>query len=150
MRQADIAVYDRDHDMQLVAEVQGRTGASPEWVREIRRNLLTAKAIPIAPYFLLAMPDAFYLWTPASHDDIEAPPEHRINAREALAPYIRGFEDSLETINPYSLQLLVSSWLQDLAFTEPGRERNGSAGWLSASGLDQAIRKGSVDVDVAV
>ena len=58
MRQADIAVYDRDHDIQLVAEVQGRTGASPEWVREIRRNLLTAKAIPLAPYFLLAMPDA--------------------------------------------------------------------------------------------
>jgi hypothetical protein len=150
MRQADIAVYDRDHDMQLVAEVQSRTGASQDWVREIRRNLLAAKAIPQAPYFLLAMPDAFYLWTPASRNDPDAPPEHRIDAREALAPYVRGFEVSLETINSYSLQLLVSSWLQDLAFAEPVRERNGSAGWLGSSGLDQAIRRGSVDVDVAV
>jgi len=150
MRQADIAVYDRDHDMQLVAEVQSRTGASQEWVREIRGNLLAAKAIPQAPYFLLAMPDAFYLWTPASQNDPDAAPQHKIDAREALAPYIRGFEESLATINAYSLQLLVSSWLQDLAFAEPGRERNGSTGWLVKSGLDQAIRKGSVDVDVAV
>jgi hypothetical protein len=146
MRQADIAVYDRDHDMQLVAEVQGRVGASQEWVREIRSNLLDAKAIPLTPYFLLAMPDAFYLWTPSSHDDPGAAPAYRIDARAALAPYIRGFEESLETINPYSLQLLVSSWLQDLAYAES----SGNAGWLGESGLYQAIRRGSVDVDVAV
>jgi hypothetical protein len=52
MRQADIAVYDGNHDMQLVAEVQSRTGASQEWAREIRRERFSSRAVPQTPYFL--------------------------------------------------------------------------------------------------
>lgn len=152
MQPPDIAVYGPDYKLQLVVDVVSRPHASQEWARETRETLLAYKAIPEAPFFLLALPEAFYLWTPATAQDPHAFPEHRIDARQALAPYIRGFEDVLEDINPYSLELLVSSWLQDLVYSYRTADSGSEAElqWFFESGLAEAIQRGRVVVDVAV
>ena len=59
MKQADIAVYDPDGQLQLVVEIKNRLGASAEWAARLRHNLLVHSFIPRAPYFLLALPDFF-------------------------------------------------------------------------------------------
>lgn len=150
MRGADIAVYDRKYSLQLVGEVQGRLRASEEWIRQLREYLLETQVIPRAPYFLLALPDKFYLWTPGTSGDPQAPPDYRIDAQQALAHYMRGWENALERIYPSSLEMLVSSWLQDLASLDRRREEVPDSDWLFDSGLYDAIRGGRVDIDVAV
>jgi hypothetical protein len=147
MQPADLGIFDRHQILQLVADIRGKAHASEDWVLELRGNLLNEHAIPEAPYFLLALPDAFYLWTPATSRDSQAPPDYRIDARQELTPYIQGWRDSLEGLNPYILQILVRSWLQDLTF----RQKNGSSEpWLYDSGLFEAIQEGRVEVDAVV
>lgn len=150
MKQADLAAYDRYRNLQLVAEVHGKRRAGENWARELRSNLLSCRAVPDSPYFLVALPDVFYLWTPATARDPQAAPEYTIDARQALAPYMRGWESALEDIHPLSLQMLVSSWLQDLASFERRREDTPASEWLFDSGLYEAIRGGQAEIDLAV
>jgi hypothetical protein len=151
MQPPDIAVYGPDYKLQLVVDVVSRPRASEEWARETRETLLAYKAIPEAPFFLLALPGAFYLWTPATAQDTHAFPEYRIDARQALAPYSRGFEDALETLDPYTLELLVSFWIHDLVYSY--RTMDSGSGtdlqWFFESGLAEAIQRGKVVLDVA-
>ncbi len=57
----DLAVYDSQHQLVLVVEVKSIAGASPEWAARLRRNILAHGTFPNAPFFLVALPDRFYL-----------------------------------------------------------------------------------------
>lgn len=145
LQMADIAVYGRDGALQLVVEVKGLSGVSPEWAAELRRNLLREELLPRSPFFLLALRDFFYLWTDARPGGDERPPEYVIDAAEALAPYVEGTSLSLTGLSSYGLDLLVLAWLHDLARLAQGGEGAPVApGWLVESGLYQAIRNGSI------
>jgi len=151
MRQADIIVYGGDGRIQLVVEVKGMAGKDAAWAREMRRNLLGFSALPLAPYFLLALPDVFYLWKQGEPIEEDAAPSYEIDARESLAPYTKAFINSLDSLSSSSLELLVASWLQDLVNRSP--LRGGAAhetGWFVESGLRDAIRGGTVSVEEAV
>ena len=58
----DIAVYSPNNELQLIVEVKNKIGATPEWAANMRRNLSIHSIVPYSPYFLLALPDYFYLW----------------------------------------------------------------------------------------
>jgi len=151
MRQADIVVYGSDGRIQLVVEVKGLAGRDAAWAREMRRNLLGFSTLPSAPYFLLALPDVFYLWKQEEPLAEDAAPSYEIDARESLAPYTKAFINSLDSLSSSSLELLVASWLQDLVSRSPSRD--GAAReprWFVESGLRDAIRGGTVSVEVAV
>jgi hypothetical protein len=83
MRRADVAVYSPDGKLQLVVEIKNRPGASAEWVAQMRRNLLVHAVIPPSPYFLLALPDFFYLWIDARSVHELASPDYQIQAQRA-------------------------------------------------------------------
>lgn len=148
MRRADVAVYSPDGNLQLVVEIKNRPGASAEWVIQMRRNLLVHAVIPLSPYFLLVLPDFFYLWTDAVSVHELAPPAYQIKTAEVLAPYLDPSTQALQDLSEYSLELLVTSWLEDLVGTEIRRERVGPhLQWLFDSGLYAAITHGSVTVE---
>jgi len=148
MRRADVAVYSPEGNLQLVVEIKNRPGASAEWVIQMRRNLLVHTVIPLSPYFLLVLPDFFYLWTDAVSVHELAPPAYQIKAAEVLAPYLNPSTQALKDLSEYSLELLVTSWLEDLVGTEIEREKVGPhLQWLFDSGLYAAITHGSVTVE---
>jgi hypothetical protein len=148
MRRADVAVYSPDGNLQLVVEIKNRPGASAEWVTQMRRNLLVHAVIPPSPYFLLVLPDFFYLWQDALSVHELAPPAYQIKAAEVLAPYLAPSTQSLTDLSEYSLELLVTSWLEDLVGVELRRDTAGpDLPWLFDSGLYEAIRHGSVMVE---
>jgi hypothetical protein len=148
MRRADVAVYSPDGNLQLVVEIKNRPGASAEWVIQMRRNLLVHDVIPPAPYFLLVLPDFFYLWADAVSVHELAPPAYQIKAAEVLAPYLDQSTQVLKELSEYSLELLLTSWLEDLVGTEIRRDKVGPhMQWLFDSGLYEAIRHGSVTIE---
>jgi hypothetical protein len=52
----DLAIYNRDGQLALVAEVKSKLNASAEWAAQFRRNILAHGTFPKAPYFLMAFP----------------------------------------------------------------------------------------------
>jgi hypothetical protein len=151
VKDADIIVYGPDRKLQLVAEVKNGLGATPEWARDVRVLLSEYDVVPAAPFFLLAMTNCFYLWTPETSRDAQTLPEYAIETRAALAPYIRSLNRPLEEISKPGYELLVSSWLQDLMYADLTRE-DLSPGLRSIidSGLHAAIRGGSMKTEAVV
>ncbi len=150
VRRVDIAVYSLDRKLQLVVEIKNKLGASAEWVIRMRHNLLVHSFIPHAPYFLLVLPDFFYLWTDTTPVNNLAEPDYKIDATEVLAPYLRS-NQSLNDISGYGLELLIMSWLEDTVRTELQRDTvDPNLQWLFDSGLYEAVTRGSVAVEATV
>ena len=150
MRQVDIAVSSPNGKLQLVVEIKNKLGASAEWVTRMRHNLLAHSFIPHTPYFLLVLPDFFYLWTDTMPVNNLAEPDYKIEATEVLAPYLKS-NQSLNDISRYGLELLIMSWLEDIVRTELQRDTvDPSLQWLFDSGLYEAVTRGSVAIEDTV
>ncbi len=154
---ADIVVYAPDSSPQLVVEVKNRSGASATWAARMLRNLLVHGMILDAPYYMLALPDVFYLWKNVDSSlsgsrnitGGEVEPDFEINATEVLASYVDRRSFSPDAISEYGLELLVSSWLADLVEPELSRAVvSPTLFWLFDSGLYDAIKGGRVATEV--
>ena len=150
IRRVDIAVYSPDRKLQLIVEIKNKLGASAEWVTRMRHNLLAHSFIPHTPYFLLVLPDFFYLWIDTTPVNNLAEPAYKIEATEVLAPYLES-NQSLNDISGYGLELLIMSWLEDIVRTELQRNTvDPSLQWLFDSGLYEAVTHGSVAIEATV
>lgn len=143
---SDIVAYSPDHRRVLVVECKGGGEMSPENAALLRRNLLTHNLIPDAPYFLLAVPNGFFLWldkTPA-----DQPPDFFASAKSVLRDYLGKHAEALGTRGE-SLQLVLVSWLGDLASAIRQPDPNSEADqMLVKSGLYDKIRFGEVKSEV--
>jgi hypothetical protein len=111
----------------------------------MRRNLVAHLALPSAPYFLLALPDHFYLWRNVSSSLAVIPPDYDIDPEPLLAPYVANGGRTLGTISDDGLMLAVSSWLTDLVNSNLDETKvDPKQTWLSESGLYRAIKGGVV------
>lgn len=159
VKRTDIAVYSPDGDLRLAVEVKARPGASRLWAASTLRNLMVHGALPEVPYFMLALPDRFYLWKHprfAANGDRDpkpgdAEPEHEIDAARALSHYLESVMTPLHEMSEQGLELLVASWLSELMNTELSKESAPpDLRWLFDSGLYEAIKKGSVATEAVV
>lgn len=158
-RRADVAVYAPDNSLRLEVEVKARPEASPQWAARLLRNMIVHEAAPLAPYFMLVLPDAIYLWNlqglrsrpglPLLEEGIA--PDHEASAGSTLGPYLHGGGRALAEIGEDELELVVASWLTDLTNSDALEEGTGSdAGWLLESGLYDVIKGGDVATEVVV
>lgn len=147
-QQADFEVYSPDGRLQLLAEVKSRNGADADWAAQMRRNLFAHLAVPNAPFFLLALPDRFYLWKqPPAKPEI-TPPDYEIDATPIVAAYT---DDLKRQLSSYGLELIVYSWLNNLINADLTKETaEPQEVWLFDSGLYQAIKGGSVETAAIV
>ncbi len=152
MRQyADILAFDRYRQLALIAEVKNKRGASSEWAARMRRNMFAHGLLPSAPFFLLALPDNFYLWknTDRNLDVIE--PTQKIDPRPFLQPYYESFGISLDNLTGRSFEFIVTSWLNQVLRAKSSKDLfGGSQDWLVSSGLFDKLIGGSLEVEVAV
>ncbi len=80
IKYVDIAVYSRDDKLQLVVEVKNRVKATASWAAHMRRNMVAHLDMPRSPFFLLALPDHFYLWRGLAAPLDIAPPDYASTA----------------------------------------------------------------------
>jgi hypothetical protein len=143
--EADYLVRSSEDRIQLLVEVKTKIPASREWASRMRRNLFTHVPLPRAKFFLLALPERFYLWKDAA-PEAAVPPDYEVDAKEVLKPYLEKLQTPLLQLSPSSFELLVGSWLEDLVHADlDGARLAPSQKWLIDSGLYDAIRHGSIE-----
>lgn len=112
----DILVRSPSNDIKLVVEVKGRPHSSEDWAAKFRRNLFTHNLIPKTAYFLLALPDFLYLWR-ATNASEAVPPDYTVKTLNVLKRYLTSLEAEPQYIAEEGLQLALTSWLRDVAFS---------------------------------
>ena len=147
---ADMAIYDKTGQLALVVEVKNKQDTSSSWAARMRRNMLAHGLMPITRFFLLALPDRFYLWKDAGIAPEIVPPDYEIDPRPFLRSYYNGAEISPGSLTGESFELVISSWLNKLLQNNVLPPELQKQDWLTESGLFEAIRLGHLAAQVAV
>jgi hypothetical protein len=71
----------------LGVEVKSKMNTSSDWVVKFRHNILIDNPVQKIPFFLMAFPDRFYLWTEPEIYSNQSKPTYIIDALPVLKPY---------------------------------------------------------------
>ena len=150
-RRMDLVAFGRNDEPVLFVEVRRKLGATSEWASRLRQNMLSDDTLAAASFFLIALPDRFFLWQEKG-DDEPREPDFVIDARPILGPYFSRAGISVDDIYEDAFALLVASWLGDLLRAENPAEllAGDSCDWLVDSGLFAALAGGHFEHGVAV
>ncbi len=147
---ADIAVFSPDKKLKLIVEVKAKSGASPEWAAQMRRNLLAHAAIPRAPFFLLALPDRLYLWKDGSESTTARPADYVVDSSPIISAYLSDVDKMTPNNSWHGLELIFASWLNLLTISQLSEDKAAPhEKWLLESGLYDAIKNGSVETEAS-
>lgn len=147
---ADLIVYDRQGRLALIVEAKYKFGTTREWAAHLRRNMYAHGLLPSAPFFLLALPDHFYLWK--NEPDLLEPvePTFDIDPRPFLEPYYRSLGIAPEDLTGQSFELIITSWLsQILSARFPEEQSKDGQEWLIQTGLHETLQGGSIHFELA-
>jgi hypothetical protein len=144
--QNDIVAYDATGKPVLAVEVKNKRGTNSEWAAQIRRNLLVHGLVADARYFLLALPDRFYLWVDKQQPEIIAP-DYNIDPIPFFELYFELVGVPPENLTGIGFEMLVQLWLNELMRTDELPE---NMDWLIQSGLWEAIKQGHLASEIAV
>ena len=154
MGSADIAVQDREGRPVLIVEAKSRFDAAGEkWAARTFRNLYAHGSVPGVPYFLLALPEAFYLWKDPGRRALEAfadghreevAPDYAVPAWGIVRPYLGGRYVPPEEVSTYAMKIIMGAFLADVLNSDLSRdEAPDGLKWLYDTGLYDAMRGGS-------
>lgn len=148
---ADILAFDRYGQLALIAEIKNKRGTSSEWAAKMRRNMFAHGLLPNAPFFLLALPDNFYLWKNTGINLNVVEPTQKVDPHPFLQPYYESFGISPDNLTGRSFEFIVTSWLnQVLRAKSPKDFFGGNQDWLVSSGLFDKLAGGRLEVEAAV
>lgn len=145
-RRADVAVFDKSGNLQLVVEAKYIRPEEDTLNRavQIRRNLLAHSGIPDSPFFLIVFPGHFYLWKKGQPDTYDRKADYSDKFFFKSFPEWR---TSLQHQPGIEFERLVSEWIKDLSNSN---DESSIPAWAQVSGLYDAIKNGSVVSEAAV
>ncbi len=139
---ADLIAYDKDGQLAVIIEIKNRIGTSKEWATRMRRNIYAHGSWPKTPYFLLALPDRFYLWRNAGNAPERIEPDYEVDSGRLLGPYYEKSGLSPTDLSHDGFELLVTSWLNQVMQDGASSLVQQNRDWLVDSGLFESIKKG--------
>jgi|688.fasta_scaffold49502_3 hypothetical protein len=141
----DLLAYDKKGQLVLSVDVRRTPTASPEWAAELRKNVLARGDYPVTPYFLIALPDKFFLWKNGNVAAPDSEPNYTIDAAPIIEPYLKGINYTANDLAGNTLEFIISAWLGSLIYHgRPREEVKEKARWVVESGLFDAIDGGSL------
>ena len=148
-RRADVAVFDKSGNLQLVVEAKYIKPNEDTLNRavQIRRNLLVHSGIPDSPFFLIVFPAHFYLWKKGIPDTYDRQADYSVGTESFLNSFPDKWRDSFESQSGFEFERLVSEWIKDLSSSN---DASHIPDWAQASGLYDAIKNGSVVTEASV
>jgi hypothetical protein len=148
---ADVSVYDAHGQLVVLIEVKKKFGTSKEWAAKMRRNIIVHGSLPYVKYFLLALPDHFYLWKDVGATSEEVMPTYDVNPTPFLQPYYEKIGLPPEQLSGTSFEMILTSWLGELQQidTVPGHLPQETQRWLQESGLLDTIKGGRLAFEEA-
>jgi len=145
----DIAAFDRKNRFVLAVVVKAIFQVSEAWADSYRQNILEDleefEEFEVAPYFLLACPDRFFLWKQGTNG---APRPFMADPSGILNRYFTKSDFTVEQLDSDSLGLLVTSWLNGVMF-KPANQFDPFEQWVIDSGLYSALAGGHLEHEVA-
>jgi hypothetical protein len=142
MFEPDIVVHDRKGNLVMIVEVKRKWGTSQKWAIEIISHILKNEYVLQAPYFLLALPDRFYLWKKQS-EGYNPEPDYEIDATLILQPYFESAKVDPKQITPDGFELLLTIWLRDWLIVKDMVDLpEEDAKWFIESGLYELAQDG--------
>jgi len=145
--EVDFVAYDDRGQAVLLVEVKSSHKTSELWAARFRRNMLAHGTLPPARFFLIATPEQMYFWRQDDPGSEEEPPQFTMDATKELKPYFEKLGQIPEKTSGQALDLIVFSWLNDLASSGQSRARQDSSlRWLSESGLLEALEKARIEL----
>lgn len=106
--------------------------------------------MPHAPFFLLALPDVFYLWNGAISTPDLIEPNLKVDPRPFLQSHYATSDNTIENLTGRSFELVVTSWLnQVLNTSNPQYLTDNHQEWLISSGLFGKIVGGHLELEAA-
>jgi hypothetical protein len=148
-RRADVAVFDKSGNLQLVVEtkyIQPNEDTLNRAV-QIRRNLLVHSGIPDSPFFLIVFPDHFYLWKKGTTDTYDRQADYSVDTEIFLRGFADNWRQSFDHRSGFEFERVVSQWIKDLSNSS---DTSKIPEWAQVSGLYDAIKNGSVVTEASV
>ncbi|MDQ4075121.1 MAG: hypothetical protein M3220_02615 [Chloroflexota bacterium] len=147
----DLVVYNHNDELALIVEVKRKFDASKEWAARLRRNILAHGVVPRAKFFLLALPDRFYLWKDGNLPYEPNEPDYEVDPTPILQPYFDRLGISPEDMSGQSFELLIASWLNELIHSDKAYEDlDYYQSWLLDSGLSDELVGGRLAHEAVV
>ena len=146
---ADIQVFDRNGQLALITEAKNKRNTTSEWATKMRRNMYAHGLLPAAPYFLLALPDRFYLWKDAGAHPELIEPTSEVDPHPFLLPYYERLGISPVNLPGQTFELVVSSWLEGLLRISDRHAPRADYDWLIRSGLLPRLVGGHLQIEEA-
>jgi hypothetical protein len=143
----DFIAYNPDGKVVLLAEAKSRHGTSDAWAAKLRRNMLAHGVLPKSLYFVIATPDRIYGWRQENLPPLDVPPQFTIDGQKALGPYFSRLGQSPAKISPAAFELLVHTWLTDIAKSSGDQERDPWLRSLSESGLLSSLQQAEIETN---
>jgi hypothetical protein len=148
----DISAYDKEGRLILLVEVKNKTGTSSDWAAKKRRNIIANQPLTeTARYFILALPDHFYLWKDSGNNQEIILPEYEIDPSSFLQPYYIKSGYNLDELGHDSFTMVIASWLSELLLVNfssfPSQYNNP---FFVESGLFEAVKGGRLSLEVPV
>ena len=143
----DFIAYGADGTVVLLAEAKSRRGTSELWAAKLRRNMLAHGVLPKSQYFLIATPERIYGWRQENLPSSEVPPQFTVDGDKALAPYFAKFHLDPTNISPHVFELLVLTWLTDVARSGDQQEVDPLLESMSKSGLISSLREAEIEMN---
>jgi hypothetical protein len=137
---ADVVVYDKNGQLAAVIEAKNIKGKPRKWAIEMRRNLYEYGFLPKIPYFILALPDRLYIWKNAKNTPEIIEPDYEIDITELFKSYYDQLGISPEEIGHDGFELLITSWLNEIAQADIAQTQN----LLVNSGLLETLKTGRI------
>lgn len=147
---ADMAIYDRNGQLILVVEARNKVNTSTEWAAGMRQNMLAHGLMPDTRFFLLALPDHFYLWKNAGITPDFVLPDYDVDPRPFLHLAYDSAQTSPSTLTNESFELIISALLNTLLQTDTLPAKLQNEAWLISSGLFEAIKHGHLTEQTSV
>jgi len=144
----DLIAYRPDGSVVLLVEVKSLRGTSETWAAKLRRDMLSHGALPNAQFFLIATPDRIYGWHQQDLPPSEVPPQFLLDGSKTLEPYFQKFKQNPDKISPGAFELLVLTWLTDVARTSVEmKDEDPSFEPLVASGLLLSLSHAQIEMN---
>ncbi|NJL59361.1 MAG: hypothetical protein HC887_06665 [Desulfobacteraceae bacterium] len=142
MLKADMIAYDKNGQLVMIVEVKNISGKSKEWAAKLRRNIYAHGVLPATPYFMIAMPDYFYLWKNAGNKPEIIEPTYQTDSSVFLKPWYDRSGVSPASMSELGFEFLLSSWLYEIMYGDIDDILRKNGHWLAESGLLEAVREG--------
>lgn len=141
---ADLVAFDDHGNPVLAVEIKKKRGTNPNWASAMRENLMSHGYFgrPVH-YFLLGLPDVFYLWDHNDRTDPAKQPDYIVNPREVFDDY---YFHLINEADHEGLEMILYEWLKRLST----KDIRSLPSFMIESGLYEKLKDAHIRYEVAL